>query len=168
MRFVGLFLLMIAFVLVGRMFSMRIKERVRTLEKFRLMLRLMQTEIEYVNMPTYEMLKNASEREELSDLFFINDCLMLLDNGVAFDESWCKSVQKTKPPELESDDLQLMLSFGKSLGTTDREGQLSLCGMYEEMVIEKINQARVKAKTHASLYSKLGIICGVAIVIILI
>ncbi len=150
------------------MFSMRIKERVRTLEKFRLMLKLMQTEIEYVNMPTYEMLKNASGRQELSDLFFLNDCLMLLDNGNPFDESWSKSVQKTKPAELEGDDLRLILSFGNSLGTTDRDGQLNLCGMYEEMVVEKIHQARAKAKSHASLYSKLGIICGVAIVIILI
>lgn len=147
---------------------MRIKERVRTLEKFRLMLRLVQTEIEYVNMPTYEMIKNASERQELSDLFFINDCLMLLDNGSTFDESWSKSVLKTKPPELEGDDLQLILSFGKSLGTTDRDGQLNLCGMYEEMVVEKVHQAQTKAKSHAALYSKLGIICGVAIVIILI
>lgn len=159
---------MVAFALVGRMFSMRIKERVKTLEKFRLMLKLMQTEIEYVNMPTYEMLKNASERQELSDLFFINDCLMLIDSGNPFDLSWSQSIQKTKPPELENDDIQLILSFGKSLGTTDRDGQLSLCGMYEELIVKKAQEAQAKAKSHAALYSKLGIICGVALAIILI
>lgn len=168
MRYAGLILLLAAFALSGRMFSMRVRERVKTLEKFRLMLRLMQTEIEYVNMPTYELLKNASQRQELSDMHFVADCLKLLDDGAPFYLSWEKAVNQQKFSELEGDDIRLILSFGNSLGTTDRDGQLKLCGMYEEMMEQKIYQARAKMKTHASLYSKLGIICGAAVVIILI
>jgi len=168
MRFAGLVFLLMAFALSGRIFSTRIKERVKTLEKFRLMLKLMQTEIEYVNMPTYELLKNAYKRQELSDLFFLEDCLMKLDAGTPFDLCWQETVCRNKPPELEGDDIELILSFGNSLGTTDRDGQLKLCGMYEEMTVQKIGQAKEKIKTHASLYSKLGIICGLAVVIILI
>lgn len=140
----------------------------KTLEKFRLMLKLMQTEIEYVNAPTYELLKSALEHKELSDLFFLNECLIKLDNGNPFDLSWQEAVERTKPPELEGDDVRLINSFGSSLGTTDRDGQLKLCGMYEELVVQKIQDARAKMKTHASLYSRLGIICGIAVVIILI
>lgn len=147
---------------------MRIKERVKTLEKFRLMLKLMQTQIGYVNTPTHELIKNACERKEISDLFFLRDCLMKLDGGVPFDLSWEQAVCRTKPPELEGDDISLILSFGNSLGTTDRDGQLKLCGMYEELTMQRIAQASEKIKTHASLYSKLGIICGLAIVVILI
>lgn len=157
-----------AFALSGRAFSMRIKERVKFLEKFRLMLKLMQTEIEYVNMPTYELLKNASQRQELSDMSFIKACIKRLDDGMSFDLSWEEAIKQENFSELESDDIQLILSFGNSLGTTDRDGQLKLCGMYEEMTEQKIYQARAKMKTHASLYSKLGIICGAAVVIILI
>lgn len=157
-----------AFALAGKIFSTRVKERVKTLEKFRLMLKLMQTEIEYVNAPTYELLKNASERKELKDLFFLSECLMKLNSGAPFDLSWQEAVKRTKPPELENEDLQLIISFGNSLGTTDQDGQLKLCGMYEELIVQKIQEARVKMKTHASLYSKLGIICGIAVVIILI
>ena len=161
-------MLMAAFALTGKMLSIRVKNRVKALEKLRLMIRLMQAEIEYVNMPTYEMLRNASERKELSDLFFVKECLKMIDDGNSFDHSWSRSVQKTKPPELENDDVQLILSFGKSLGTTDRNGQLGLCGMYEDMIAQRIQEASAKAKSHAELYSKLGLICGVAIVIILI
>ena len=168
MKYVGLVLLLAAFALAGRIFSSRIKERVRILEKFRLMLKLMQTEIQYVNMPTYELVKNACERKEISDLFFLRDCLMKLDSGMPFDLSWEQAVCRARPPELESGDIQLILSFGSSLGTTDRDGQLKLCGMYEEMTMQKIAQASERVKTHAALYSKLGIICGLSVVIILI
>lgn len=168
MRYIGLVLLLAAFTLSGRVLSIRVKERVKILEKFRLMLKLMQTEIEYVNMPTYELLKNASQRQELSDVLFIKDCLKNLDNGMSFDSGWEQAVNQSKLSELESDDIQLIISFGNSLGTTDREGQLNLCGMYEKMAENKIEEARNRMKTHAALYSKLGAICGIAVVIILI
>ena len=168
MRYIGLVFLLAAFTLSGRVLSMRVKERVKILEKFRLMLKLMQTEIEYVNMPTYDLLKNASQRQELSDVLFIKECLNNLDEGMSFDLSWEQAVNKMSFSELDSDDIQLILSFGNSLGTTDRDGQLKLCEMYEKMAEHKIQEARSRMKTHAALYSKLGIICGIAVVIILI
>ena len=53
--------------------------------------------------------------------------------------------------------------LGDSLGQTDTEGQLSFLAMYEELIKKNLEQAAKMYAEKGRMYRSVGLLCGLAV-----
>ena len=84
-------------------------------------------------------------------------------------KAWEKSLENaTKKTNFNEEDITTLKTLGKMLGNTDMAGQVSQIELTEQMLLERIENAKVEKKKNSKLYKTLGITAGLAIAIILI
>lgn len=83
------------------------------------------------------------------------------------EEAWNRSVDSSIS-NLNLEDIENIKSFGKMLGKTDKEGQISRLELTKTFIDMQIEKARVEEEKNAKLYKTLGAVVGLAFVIILI
>lgn len=82
--------------------------------------------------------------------------------------AWELSVKNDKSVFLLSpQDVQLLLSFGSQLGTTDVNGQINLCVLYQKLFEEKLKTAQNYEEHYGKIYRQSGIFIGAAIIILI-
>lgn len=81
-------------------------------------------------------------------------------------EAWEYAVQNSKT-SLHKEDLKIIENLKKLLGKTNIEGQLSEIELIQKFLDEQILIAEEEQRRNEKLYRSLGIIAGIAIVIIL-
>ena len=81
-------------------------------------------------------------------------------------EAWEKAL-KESDTNLNEEDLHVLLMLSKMLGQTDVEGQISQIEKTEEFLEGQIKEAEEERKKNEKLYTRLGTVLGLAIVIIL-
>lgn len=82
-------------------------------------------------------------------------------------EAWEKSIDEAKIM-LKKEDKEALKSLSKLLGSTGIEGQLNQLHMVNSFLEEQIKEASIAKDKNEILYKKLGVIVGLAIVIVLI
>ena len=83
------------------------------------------------------------------------------------EEAWSKGVDDTST-YLNKEDIENIKSFGKLIGKTDKEGQVSHIELTRTFIELQLEKARKEEEKNAKMYKTLGAIIGLAIVIILI
>jgi len=82
-------------------------------------------------------------------------------------EAWEKCIEMSNL-EITNEDKEALKSLGKLLGSTDMQGQLNQINMVDCFLNDQIKEAVREKEKNAILYRKLGIIVGLAVVIVLI
>ena len=153
----------------GRAYSLTISHRVKELEAVMSMLKYLSAEIRYLMAPIQDIIKNLSRKSELLPLKFLEVCRTNIDNGEDFPTAWKKAIDDYRQVgQLKDDDLRLLYSLGEEIGTTDLTGQEGVCNMYSELIDIKLQEARCYESKYKEFYSALGILGGLAVIIILI
>lgn len=99
----------------------------------------------------------------------LSTCTNELNNGRSFYESWSLGVNAiTKNINLTQQERDSLFEFGKTLGSSDVEGQCSHCKLYENVFREYLNLCREDKKNKVKLYRSLGIFSGLAFAIFII
>lgn len=81
--------------------------------------------------------------------------------------AWKAALQKPgNTGALAPEDIGILLAFGAALGTTDTQGQQSICALHCKMLEQNLTAARENQKRHGKLYTTLGVIAGLAVVIL--
>lgn len=83
--------------------------------------------------------------------------------GQAWEESW-----KNATTNLKKEDILIIQSFGKSMGQTDVEGQVSQIELIENFLDTQLKQAEEEKKKNEKMYRTLGVVTGSMLVIVLI
>lgn len=84
-------------------------------------------------------------------------------------EAWEMSVRNNiKNTALNKEDEEILLSFGKMLGNSDRDGQVNNIRLTLAQLKLQEQKAEENRKKNEMMYKRLGILGGIAIVIILI
>lgn len=151
---------------IGIIISCKYKNRVNDLNEFKRILNVIKTKIRY----TYEPIGDICE-----EIAQINNTRI----GKLFEE--VKQLLKTKPiteawdiaietygNNFSKEDKKLIKSFGKMLGKTDKEGQVSQILELQEFLSLQIDKAEMDRQKNEKLYKSLGMVIGIAIIIILI
>ena len=81
-------------------------------------------------------------------------------------EAWEKSIDSSKVMLLE-EDKEALKSLGKLLGSTDISGQVNQLKLVNIFLDEQIRDAATSREKNEKMYKKLGIIVGLAVVIVL-
>lgn len=161
MKYVGMCCILIACVGIGQYFSMAAARRIHALEQALLLLNAVQNELAYCRTPVRELLRRLALRGEFSELPFLHLCSRMCEQGVPFPQAWSNALQKRAAAlPLRRDDVELLLAFGAQLGTTDLNGQISLCRLYARLFEERLSQAREWKSRYAKLYMSLGVLGG--------
>lgn len=153
--------------MLGMMASKRLDNRQRFLRQYISFINQIKTQIEFSG-------SNLSVIFSICDVdkpfkLFVENLLLKLDNGVIFTDAWESSVNQTdKSIGLKSEDITIISEFGRGLGISDIQGQVSHCTLHSELGNIRYNDARECVAKKSKLYKTMGLMCGIAISIIIV
>lgn len=153
-------------VFLGLAFANKYKGRVIDLKNIRNSLNILETRIKYTYDPLpriFETLSNSFSNS-IGEIFKTAKEKM---NELSAGEAW-KIAIETSDTNMNSEDLSILKNFDKLLGKTNVEGQLSEIELLKRFIDTQIKKAEEEQNKNEKMYKNLGMIVGLAIVIILV
>lgn len=156
--------------ILGCSISREYSKRPGQLRELQILMQIFENEIRFLSSilaNAFEKLYKASKSEVKE--FFIGTIKNLESLGeYGAKEAWEKAVKDNiKNTSLNAEDEEILLQFGNILGSTDKEGQISnIRHLMSQLKIQE-EKAEEMRKKNESMYRKLGLLGGIAIVIVL-
>lgn len=166
LKYIIISLIFFISLLIGNIISKRYTLRVKELKDFRNALNIIENKIKFTYEPLNEIFLQTSKllSENMSKIFVLATKYM---KEKSVEQSWNKAIKEVNT-YLNKDDIENMKNFGKMLGKTDKEGQVSHLELTKTFIEVQIEKARNEEEKNAKMYKTLGAIVGLAIVIILV
>ena len=160
-----LFLILILATMIGRFLSKKYVYRLEELEDIKNALNILKSKIKFTYEPIPEIFEEISKTSSrnISELFKTAKIKM---NDLTANEAWEEAVGESQN-NLKKEDKDVLKTLSKLLGQTDAEGQISQIEITEDILESKIQEAMEEKKINEKLYTRLGTIMGLTIVIIL-
>lgn len=140
--------------LVGFSFSTKLFARKTVLESFVVELKNAKTKMRYSSNELYKIFEN--------NFMNYNFC-----ENIPFDKQW-NEMLKMYSDVLSKTDIKLLSDIGKSIGTSDLNGEISNIDMYITLLDAQISYSQKCIETKSGVYRTLGLSLGLALAIILI
>lgn len=153
-------------IFAGQWARLICKKRIDNLERMKILIRFFETELTFCRTPVMDLIYSARKRFFDKDLRFLEECSLIYSNESCFSESWRKAVEKFPPTGFTKRDNELLILFGKSLGTTDLEGQVNICRLYDSLFESQLISAKNDLQQKGTLYSGLGAAGGLFLAVI--
>ena len=160
-----LFLILVSSTLIGKFLSNKYIYRLEELEDIKNSLNILKTKIKFTYEPIPEVFGEIAENvnSNISRLFLLaKQNMEKMSAGKAFEEA-----VDNFTCNLKSEDKKVIKMLSKLLGRTDVEGQISQIEITEEFLENQIKEAEEEKKKNERLYTRLGTVIGLTIVIIL-
>ena len=151
---------------IGYLISKKYSSRVNELKEMQIALDILENKIKF----TYEPLKDIfAEMKNLlkgniSDLFS-NISKKLDSNSV--ETAFTEALKEIKTNLLE-EDLEVINNLSKTLGKTEKDGQVSQIELSKTFISTQIKKAEKEEEKNSKLYKTLGASIGLALIIILV
>jgi stage III sporulation protein AB len=152
---------------VGIFFKNMLSNRVIILRQMRYALDEIEMQIKYKNSTLREIFIALSNDTRLRDLTFLNKTLEYMGYD-SFSDSYKKAVSEFQGLGLTPRDREIIGSIGQLLGTVDSESQIAGLMLYKSELDTAFINADEDYKKKAKLFSSLGLLAGVFVVIVLI
>ncbi|MBQ7410330.1 MAG: stage III sporulation protein AB [Clostridia bacterium] len=149
---------------IGIIKAKKFETRLIELKKFQNALTMFKTKIEF----TYEPIKNIFE--EISKIIYLeekNIFKLVIESEDEINQAWKISVDEFHEV-FNKEDIDVIKMFGKLLGKTDIEGQVSEILLTQNLIEKQIEKAEYEKSKNSKLYKSMGVICGLGICIILV
>lgn len=152
--------------LIGILISKKYVNRVNELKEFKNALNIFKTKIRYTYEPLPEIFAEISENidSNISNVFKTASEKM---DVCAAGEAWDLAL-RFEDLNIDEEDRIVLRNLSKLLGKTDLQGQLNQIEMTSDFLDKQIRKAENKKDKSEKMYRTLGMIIGMAIVIILI
>ena len=121
----------VSVLLLGMSLYSRLKMRKAFLAEILLFLSNVKIEIEYINLPVYQMLNKIHSSGICKNLSFISSCIKKIDQGEDFSTAWYESVSNSFLP-MKKEEREKLSGLGNFLGASDLQGQISLLSLFYE------------------------------------
>lgn len=169
-RILGSLLLIGGATVIGVCASNELSTRARVLESFLPALDIMRSEIGNCLTPVSELMVKLSREapHPLDKLFLLCEKEKRERPDVPFSLIWTKSITQAENLKLKSNEKDVLRELGSVLGRYSAEEQVSAISHIMRRVSTLAESAAEDKKRLGKLYAKLGVICGVALVIVLI
>lgn len=149
---------------IGIIKAKKYETRVVELNKFQNALIMFKTKIEF----TYEPIKNIFE--EISKIIYLenkNIFKLTIESEEEINQAW-KNSADIFYGVFTKEDVDVIKMFGKLLGKTDVEGQVSEILLTQKLIEKQIEKAEYEKLKNSKLYKSMGVILGLGICIILV
>ena len=165
-KYIILFFIFMSVSYIGLALASRYKNRVRDLKNIRNILNIIETKIKYTYEPLPQIFLEISQEFTggISELFKTSVEQM---KSVSAGEAWKYALERSNT-SLNSEDLEILKKLENLLGKTNAEGQLSEIKLMNNFIDIQIKKSEEEQNKNEKMYKNLGVIVGLAIVIILI
>ncbi|MCI8587475.1 MAG: hypothetical protein HFJ49_02550 [Clostridia bacterium] len=168
-KWTSLILIFLLVTLLGSIIAKKYKNRVKQLKELKVVLNIIETKIKFTQQPLTEIFKEIanSEKNNKSVNMIFKETVKNMQEE-CFEQVWNKAILSTKSKlDLTDEDINIIEGMGKTLGTTDIEGQVKEIEIIKEFIDSQIEKAEEERKKNEKMYKMLGGIAGIGIVIIL-
>ena len=160
-----LFLILLSSSMIGKILSKKYVHRLEELEEMRNSLNILKTKIKFTYEPIPEIFKEISENtnKNIGNIFSnAKEKMNTITANIAWEQAIDESITN-----LKDEDKHILKTLSKLLGQTDTEGQISQIEITEKFLDTQIKEATDEKQKNEKLYTRLGTIMGLVIVIIL-
>lgn len=166
LKYIMIFLVFLISFFIGNLISRKYVLRVIELKDFKNALNIIETKIKFTYEPLSEVFIQTSKllSENISKIFLKASNNMKNLNA---EEAWYKSLEESTN-NLYNEDIENIKNFGKMLGRTDKEGQVSQIELTKTFIEMQIEKAKKEEEKNSKMYKTLGTLVGLALVILLI
>ena len=165
-KYISLILIMMICIYLGINKSKAFHKREVELKKLKNALNIFKTKISYTYETIGEIFKEISKLEYQGNENIFMSTMNVLDNkgmGVAWDKSICNT-----RTYIIDEDKEILKMLGKTLGRTDKDGQISEIELVSNFLDKQIKKAEESREKNEKMYKTLGITLGLTLVIIFI
>lgn len=165
-KYTSIFLVFFISLYIGYLISKKYTLRLEELKEIKNALNIIESKIKFTYEPLPEIFFETSKMisKNISQIFVQASENMKQENA---EEAWEQSIN-CAVTNLKSEDIENLKSFGKMLGKTDKDGQLSRIELTKTFIEMQIEKAKLEEQKNSRLYKTLGAIVGLAFVIILV
>lgn len=170
LKILGSILIVLSSSLIGFYFGNKYSARLENLLHLEQCIKILETEIVYGAVPLPEALNNVylKGNKKVSYIFKqIRDNLLYNKDGDLLKSFEMVTSQLAEELNLKEEDIELFLSLGRLLGTSDRTDQEKNFKLILNQIEILKNEAKLEKDKNEKMYKNLGILAGIVIVIIL-
>ena len=131
------------------------------------MLRDIKIQLQYLNMPLYEILSEMKSKSYFSEIVFIGECEKLIVSGEDFPDAWKKAISNN-PQYYKRDEMYKLLHLGANLGSCNLENQLEIIDLHTEHFEFFLEKAKSKQQKYGNMTLLLSMLSGCMIFIMVI
>ena len=152
--------------IVGILISNKYVLREKELKEFKTAFNIFKTKINYTYEPIPSIFDGISKtiKGNVGSIFRISSINM---QDISAGESWGMALDREKNLSIKEEDKEVLKTLGKLLGKTDVAGQVNEIELTETFLDEQITKAKGEKEKNEKLCKMLGMIVGIAIVIVL-
>jgi stage III sporulation protein AB len=168
-KIIGSVLLLCATSLIGFSLAADCSKRPKVLRELQILLQMFENEISYLSnllVQSFERIYTGSKTE--AALIFKEAAENLASPGITADAAWEKAVESIYSKlGLNKEDKAILVTFGKMLGNSDLEGQINNIRLVSSQLKLQELKAEEMRQKNEKMYKSLGVLCGLALVIVL-
>ena len=157
-----LFLILVFSSMIGKFISKRYVYRLQELEEMKNTLNILKNKIKFTYEPIPDIFKEISNNSNKNIGQIYKKAEEKMEKTTA-DVAWEQAVDNN----LKEEDKNVLKMLSKLLGQTDTDGQISQIEITENFLEGQIKDAMEAKQKNERLYTRLGTIVGLAIVIVL-
>lgn len=147
------------------------RERVSLLEEFIKMTRALKTEMTYKLDPLPELLKKMGKQKKDSAHLVCAEAAKIYEERkiCRLSEAWEESIKKIYiNSSLLPEDIKIMTEIGANLGISSSQSQEEFLCMHIEELKGNLNDAINESRTKGKMFTGMGFVAGITIVILII
>jgi stage III sporulation protein AB len=170
LKMIGGIMVIISCSMIGFLMAGSYCQRPRVLRNLETALSMLETEINYGHSPLPEALESISKKceKEVSSLFLKTAKIMRLREGLTADEAWEKTLKEFSCSSfLSNSDIEILVSFGRYLGSTDREDQIKNIKLTLTNLKQQEKIALEEKQKNEKLWKYLGVLSGIMVFLLL-
>lgn len=159
-----LFLPAAVLLMLGQLANGRMKKRVTALEELIIFIEGINSQISFSKRNIEEIISDLScgSERKLKTI-----CELSESNNPDFSEKWRESVERFYFDDcLKKEDEKILLSFGKSLGVTDLQGQKNNCALHISMLEKQLEKAQTELTSKTKTNTAMSLFIALAVIII--
>ncbi len=165
-KIIVLFLIFGTISMIGVKIAEKYVIRAKNLKQIRKALNILETKIVYTNEVLPDIFHEIATKIKGNVGALFEEISKRMDLDFAGD-AWESGITNSNL-ELKEEDKEALRTLGKLLGNTDVQGQICQIKMVNKFLEEQIAEANESKNKNEKMYKKLGIIVGLAVVIVLI
>ena len=167
MKWIGFLLAITACAGTGQWAASQLSRRVRRLQGYLSLIESIKTQLAFTMAEPAVILQQVQENSAFQDFSFLPACIRHCRQGDPFPLAWQKSLEQTKAEYRQPEDQRILWEIGEVLGSTSMEGQISQLNLLQDRLRQQLETALAKCQTSGKLYRSLGLLGGLALVIVL-
>lgn len=171
LEFIGSIMVIAASAFLGFYLSLDCGKRPGQLRVLQGLLQMLENEMCFLSSLLTDSFEKISQSSDSVVAKIFCDTVKVLNagDGLNASEAWKTAVRNNiKKTSLKKEDEEILVSFGKMLGASDLEGQVKNIRLTLNQLKMQEQKAEESKKKNESMYRSLGILGGLALVIILI